>query len=376
MWRPKLPNLDNLFVFFPIINATPALAQVTTFVHDAGASINQLSRCPNVFPIWIIINHKVIDLTMFRSIQYCWHWIRDPESILYSVLTSSLNQLENILEPKSPSCSIGFFCADPVATLEVDSPSQHALSPSPPSPASASNVPTANRKHDHTGSEHEDFPTADTSANSQAQYTQSPAGKLFGWAKVCNVLGSSKRRKVDFPGKMSRYPPCQDPELIVAASVLSEEVYHHWSSSGEHQSSGPATGSPLPTPVAPSHSLGPAIGSPLPNFVVPSQSSEPTMGFSLTTLVVPSQSPEPATGSPLPAPAAPSQSPEPNYRSTLANFRTRLLDATVDSKGKQKTDEMDVDRDDGETGDIVVAGILGPQLLQTPYILEFWGDLG
>lgn len=97
----------------------------------------------------------------------------------------------------------------PVPDREDNSPSQHTLSPSPPPPcASVSDAPIASRKRDRAGSVHEELSTTAKSANSQAQSTESSAGKLFGWAKVRSVLGSSKRQKVDFPGKLYCYPSC------------------------------------------------------------------------------------------------------------------------------------------------------------------------
>lgn len=81
--------------------------------------------------------------------------------------------------------------------------SQQDLSPSPPPPrTSISDAPTVSHKRDRTSSVDEELSTSIERGNSQAQSTESSSGKLSGWGKRGSVSTSSKRQKVDFPGKL------------------------------------------------------------------------------------------------------------------------------------------------------------------------------
>ncbi|KAJ3979818.1 hypothetical protein F5890DRAFT_1558305 [Lentinula detonsa] len=259
---------------------------------------------------------------------------------------------------------------DHVAVPQDDSCFQHAPSP----PPAASNDPTVNRKRDRAGSMHE--ATAASSTNSQAQFTESPAGKLFGWVEVRSALGSFKRQKVRPAVSSSK------KHLITGPPSVNKNVFPPFTFKYSVHSSipGGSTGFPLPNtagdppqshPVA-SGQLSGAIAdraSPAPDPVVPSQSSEPATGSSPTSESFRDFSNLRVKNTDTrerhpPSSPSPTISPYIGLRSPL-NLTTP---ATPQSSGLDASVEMwsqKIDKVDFETEDIVAGGAKGKERADT-----------
>lgn len=94
----------------------------------------------------------------------------------------------------------------PILSCEDSHLSQQSPSLSPAPRTSVSDVSIISHKRDRTSSVDEELSASVERENSQAQSAESSSsGKLSGWVKGDSVSISSKRQKLDFPGKLSGY---------------------------------------------------------------------------------------------------------------------------------------------------------------------------